>query len=45
MARNLSDRNARSDPAANRQYDKKGEQFPHNRLHSEWVSRSELRAA
>jgi hypothetical protein len=37
MGRNLRDRHARSHPAANRQKDKKGEQFPHNCLHSEWV--------
>ena len=37
MGRNLRDRHARSDPAANRKKDKKGEQFPHNRLRSEWV--------
>jgi hypothetical protein len=32
--RNLSDRHARSDAAANRQKDEKGKQFPHNRLRS-----------
>lgn len=37
MGRNLSDRHTRSDPAANRQKDKKGKQFPHNRLRSGWV--------
>ena len=31
MGRNLSDRHGRSDPAANRQKDKKGKQFPHYR--------------
>ena len=34
MGRNLSDRQARSDPAAKSQKDKKSEQFPHNRLRS-----------
>src|SRR6516225_7947075 len=33
--RNLSDRQARSDPAAKSQKDKKSEQFPHNRLRSD----------
>jgi len=37
MGRNLSDRHARSDPTANGQKDKKGEQFPHSRLRLGWV--------
>jgi hypothetical protein len=35
MGGNLSDRQARSDPAANSQKDKNSEQFPHNRLRSD----------
>jgi hypothetical protein len=37
MGRNPRDRHARSDPKANCQKDKKGKQFPHNRLRSGWV--------